>query len=485
MSKKPVKRTNLINAKAFSFVVVLVFFNQIVLGQEVVWQKTDLYSNWTTGNSIKQTSDGNYVIAGRRGGSGYWGFVAKLNNTGDTLWVRYLPATIGMTSVIETSTGDFVAVGDNRLVVKLRPDGSIIWMKNIPETGYSLYFYHLIETNDMKIIAVGKCETGSPTVRSGYMVKIDTNGNKLWSKIIRPGNTQSTIYHVKQLANGSLVLTGVITILNNLEQLLIKTNLNGDTLWTNKYGSISNEIGYNVFETLDFGYLIIGTIVYNNQYIKLYYTKTDSFGNLEWSKIYGDTNTYFNLRSSDCAVRVEYNNTYVITGVKSTEAFLLAIDPLGNKVWEKTYPLDTLEISGSSVDLCNDSSYVVSGDAFNFPPLELDAQFLYVLKTTKADPIGIQHTETEIPKKFQLHQNYPNPFNPGTVIKYEVPAPTDIIIKIFDTSGKEVEVLVAGYHRAGIYSTYLDATNYTSGVYFVKFTDNKTFSKSNKIVFIK
>ncbi len=485
MRRKPEKLVNLINAKAFCFALVLFFFSQVTLSQEVVWQKTDLYSNWSTGNSIKQTSDGNYVIAGRRGGSGYWGFVAKLNSVGDTLWVRYLPATIGMTSVIETSSGDFVAVGDNRLIVKLRTDGNIIWIKNIPETGYTLYFYHLIETADMKIVAVGKCETGSPTIRSGFMVKIDTNGNKLWSKIIRPGDTQSSIYHLKQLADGGFILAGGITIINDIQQLLIRTNMDGDTLWTKSYGSSFNDHSNSVFQTPDYGFLIIGTIWYNNQYIKLYYTKTDSKGNLQWSKIYGDTNTYFNLRSSDCAVRVDYNNTYVITGVKSTEAFLLAIDPLGNKVWEKTYPMDTLEISGSSVDLCNDSSYVVCGDAFNFPPLDLDAQLLYVLKTTKADPIGVNFNQSEMPIRFRLHQNYPNPFNPKTIIKYEVPKPTHITIKIFDTLGKEVELLVNRQHQAGIYSILLNATNYASGIYFVNFTDNQNFSETNKIILIK
>lgn len=466
-------------------ITLFVLITSNCLGQSITWQRTYLYSNWTTGNSIKQTSDGNYIIAGRRGGSDNWGIVAKLSSVGDTLWVRYLPATIGMTSIIETAAGDFVAVGDNRLVVKLRPDGSIIWMKNIPETGYSLFFYHLIETTDMKIVAVGKCETGSPTIRSGYLVKIDTDGSKIWSKIIRPGNTQNTIYHVKQMSDGGFVLAGGITIINNIQQLLIRTNMNGDTLWTKSYGSSFSEHSNSVFQTLDFGYLIIGTIWYNNQHIKLYFTKTDSAGNLQWSKIYGDTNTYFTLRSSDCAVKIDYNNTFVITGVRATEAFLLAIDSFGEKIWEKRYPMDTLEISGSSLDLCDDSTYVVCGDAFNFPPKDIDAQFLYVLKTTKADPIGINVNEIELPLRFKIHQNYPNPFNPITVIKYEVPKTSFVTIKVFDALGRQVEVLVNRIHQVGIYSISLNAEYYTSGVYFINLTDNQSFLESKKIMLIK
>ncbi len=486
MRKIPEKLVNFINAKAFSFVLVLIgIVCSASFGQSITWQRTYLYSNWTTGNSIKQTSDGNYIIAGRRGGAGYGGFVAKLNNAGDTLWVRYLPVTIGMTSVIETQAGDYVAVGDDRLVVKLSSEGSLVWLKYINESGYDIYFYHLIETADLNIVAVGKCEIGSPTIRSGYLVKIDTNGNKIWSNIIRPNNSQNTIYHVKQLTNGGFILTGGISIINNIQKLLIRTDMNGDTLWTKSYGSAFQESGNSVFQTSDFGFLSIGTIWYTNQYIKLYFTKTDSAGNLQWSKIYGDTNTYFTLRSSDCAVKVDYNNTFVITGVKVTEAFLLAIDSFGEKIWEKTYPMDTLEISGSSLDLCDDSTYVVCGDAFNFPPKDIDAQFLYVLKTTKADPIGINNNETGTPIKFKIHQNYPNPFNPITVIKYEVPKTSFITIKVFDALGREVEVLANRMHQVGLYSVLLNGETYTSGVYFINFTDNQSFSESKKIILIK
>ncbi|KXK55076.1 MAG: PKD repeat protein [Chlorobi bacterium OLB5] len=479
------KTARSIKRKVLMLCAAIIFCSANIFGQSITWQRTYLQSNWTTGNSIKQTSDGNYVIAGRRGVPINGGFVAKLNSMGDTLWVRYLPVTIGMTSVIETASGEYVAVGDDRLIAKFRPDGNMVWLKYINEPGYDIYFYHLTESSDLNIVAVGKAETGSPTIRSGYMVKIDTNGNKIWSKIIRPNNTQNTIQHVKQLTNGGFILSGGITIINNIQVLLIKTNNNGDTLWTRSYGSNFLESGNAIFQTADNGYLTIGTIRYTNQYIKLYFTKTDSSGNFQWSKIYGDTNTYFNLRSSDCAVRVNYNNTYVITGVKATEAFLLAINSNGEKIWEKTYSMDTLEISGSSVDLCDDSTYIVCGDALNFPPADLDPQFLYVLKTTKADPIGIISNETTAPLKFKLYQNYPNPFNPNTEIKFEIPISSFITIKLFDVLGREIRVLANGIYQPGVYRIYLNVENYNSGVYFVNLTDNQNYTETKKIVLIE
>ena len=48
----------------------------------------------------------------------------------------------------------------------------------------------------------------------------------------------------------------------------------------------------------------------------------------------------------------------------------------------------------------------------------------------------------EIPTEFLLSQNYPNPFNPSTKIKYSIPQSSNVIIKVFDILGNEIETLV-------------------------------------------
>ena len=54
--------------------------------------------------------------------------------------------------------------------------------------------------------------------------------------------------------------------------------------------------------------------------------------------------------------------------------------------------------------------------------------------------VGV-HGKTSIPKTFAMAQNYPNPFNPVTVIKYQVPQPVAVSIKVFDVLGKEIAAL--------------------------------------------
>lgn len=65
-----------------------------------------------------------------------------------------------------------------------------------------------------------------------------------------------------------------------------------------------------------------------------------------------------------------------------------------------------------------------------------------------------------IPKEYALHQNYPNPFNPSTIIQFELPAATNVVLKIYDLLGREVKTLVNEERLAGTYRVVWDGTNH-------------------------
>jgi hypothetical protein len=67
---------------------------------------------------------------------------------------------------------------------------------------------------------------------------------------------------------------------------------------------------------------------------------------------------------------------------------------------------------------------------------------------------------------FYLEQNFPNPFNPSTTIKYSVPQSSNVIIKVFDILGNEIEKLVNEEKPAGTYEVTWHAVNLPSGIYF-------------------
>jgi photosystem II stability/assembly factor-like uncharacterized protein len=81
---------------------------------------------------------------------------------------------------------------------------------------------------------------------------------------------------------------------------------------------------------------------------------------------------------------------------------------------------------------------------------------------------------TEIPKEYQLGQNFPNPFNQFTIINYQLLITSDVKIKVYDISGKEITTLVNGRINAGKYSVSFNASKLSSGIYFYAlFADGK------------
>lgn len=86
--------------------------------------------------------------------------------------------------------------------------------------------------------------------------------------------------------------------------------------------------------------------------------------------------------------------------------------------------------------------------------------------------------------EFRLGQNYPNPFNPFTVISYTVRAADNVLLKVFDLSGREVKTLVNEKQKPGNYEVRYSPENLSSGVYFYKLSSGD-MAETKKMVYIK
>ncbi len=117
----------------------------------------------------------------------------------------------------------------------------------------------------------------------------------------------------------------------------------------------------------------------------------------------------------------------------------------------------------------------------------------YTLWNTSGEPIEsatvFLEIENILPKQFALHQNYPNPFNPVTTIRYELPRPAKVELRIYNLLGREVIRLVdadqtPGYHAVIWSGRDGSGRNVSSGIYIARLVA-PGYAKSMKMVLLK
>ncbi len=102
--------------------------------------------------------------------------------------------------------------------------------------------------------------------------------------------------------------------------------------------------------------------------------------------------------------------------------------------------------------------------------------------------VGINATELNIPKLYQLYQNYPNPFNPSTKIKYELYQAAHVKIEVYNSLGKKISVLADERKNEGSYEVSFNGANLSSGVYFYTITFDRgkdIYIDSKKMLLVK
>ncbi|MCX6168489.1 MAG: CotH kinase family protein [Ignavibacteriales bacterium] len=142
------------------------------------------------------------------------------------------------------------------------------------------------------------------------------------------------------------------------------------------------------------------------------------------------------------------------------------------------------EVKGDtlSITVLKAGSYLMKGvgmQAFDIVSISPD----YKIEVT---PTSVDDMNWEIPECFKLFQNYPNPFNPETVISYQLPVTTLVILKVYDLLGRDVVTLVNELQSAGLHNIQFSSreSNLPSGVYYYKLNTGK-FSQSKKMILVK
>ena len=195
---------------------------------------------------------------------------------------------------------------------------------------------------------------------------------------------------VQQTTDGGYIVTGSTYSFGagGHDVYLIKTDGNGIEQWSHTFGGLFTDIGFSVQQTTDGGFVIAGlyggyeqdeTVVGSGVYL----IKTDGNGDELWSSTFGGTSGYSVQQTTD--------GGFIITGFTNDEGHnvcLIKTDGNGNEQWSQNY-VEFYVQTGYSVQQTTDGGYIITGSTYSLPEIESD---VYLIKT---DGSGIiQWTET-------------------------------------------------------------------------------------------
>jgi len=338
------------------------------------------------GNSLIQTSDGGYAIAGYTESFGAGEkdvYVVKLDANGNLQWTKTIggPAIENGSSLVQTSDGGYAIAGSTRsfgagevdvYVVKLDANGNLQWTRTIggekDEVGFSL-----IQTSDGGYAIAGTTTSFGAGEADVYVVKLDANGNLQWTKTIG-GPGYEIGFSLIQTSDGGYAIAGLTPSFGagGLDVYVVKLNANGNLQWTKTIGGPAGEIGISLIQTSDGGYAIAGsTESFGAGEADVYVVKLDANGNLQWTKTIGGPaveNGSSLIQTSD--------GGYAISGYTGRpgewDIYVVKLDANGNLQWTKTIYAKNEDFSKPSLIQTSDGGYAISGDTKSFGAGETD-----------------------------------------------------------------------------------------------------------------
>jgi predicted GH43/DUF377 family glycosyl hydrolase len=149
----------------------------------------------------------------------------------------------------------------------------------------------------------------------------------------------------------------------------------------------------------------------------------------------------------------------------------------------KQYPAWGFGFYGGTVLRFN-NKYHLWFSCFHASQKQAAPQIGYATSPAPPTAVELQEARDAIPAQYQLFQNTPNPFNPSTTIRFDLPEPGEVTLKVFTLLGKEVETLISKNLAAGEHHVLWNAGSQPSGVYLIRL-EAGGFVQTRKMVLMK
>ncbi|OFY67389.1 MAG: hypothetical protein A3H98_06175 [Bacteroidetes bacterium RIFCSPLOWO2_02_FULL_36_8] len=347
---------------------------------------------------VKQTIDGGYISVGQTTSNGYDFYVVKTDAVGDTSWTKTLGGTDedwGYSVEQTTDTGYAVfgwtksyGAGDfpDFYLIKLDVSGNTQWVKT-PADGGVEYGYTIHQTSDGGYAMVGSQCVYGPCNFNGFFVKTDINGDTLWTKVYG-GNQNESVQDFVQTSEGGYALGGYTESYGSggKDFYFIRTDSIGDTLWTKTYGGANDDEIESIRQTADSGYIIFGrTKSFGAGSDDFYLIKTNPSGDTIWTKTYGGSGS-----EKGKTVQQTSDGGYILIGQTQTYAtFLSAIcliktNSSGDILWTKVFSGKEAAY-GRYVEQTADGGFILSGSTLSMASFQNEVILIKLTDTSCTD----------------------------------------------------------------------------------------------------
>lgn len=262
----------------------------------IQWQKCLGGSSQDWANSIVQTYDGGYIVAGlsssndgdvtgNHGGPDFW--IVKISSVGTIQWQKSLGGSGGeqATSIQQTTDSGYIVAGltDSNngdvsgnhggfdyWIVRLSITGIIQWQKCFGGLGNEIA-HSVQQTNDYGFIIAGSSfsndsdVTGNHGNNDYWIVKLDSTSAIQWQKSLGGTNDESA-YSIQQTTNSGYIVVGQSNSFDGdvtgnhggYDFWLVNLNSSGSIQWQKCYGGSNDDMAHSIQQTSDGGFILTG-----------------------------------------------------------------------------------------------------------------------------------------------------------------------------------------------------------------------------------
>ena len=303
---------------------------------EEEWQQTFGGGGKDMGHSIKNTSDGGYIVTGETNtingnddpnnpDSHY--YIVKFSEAGVLEWDRIYggEATDVAYDGFQTADGGYIVTGvsnsvggditnnhggTDAWVIKLSEDGMLEWEKSLGGSNTDRLFKIILASDGGYILAgYSDSNDGDLTENSGdqdlWIVKLNTEGEIVWQNSLG-GSSVDAAWSVQAISNGGYILTGTTNSIDGDVTMnqggndvwVLELSSTGDLVWQKTYGGEAEDRGREIQLTSDGGYVLVASssslggdiqnpINTGSGYIDYWALKISSTGSIEWERLMG------------------------------------------------------------------------------------------------------------------------------------------------------------------------------------------------------